>query len=55
MKNNRKKKHFTRFYRVGIAILVLHDLSDILFDIAKLFVYTEKEFLGMFYKKKVIK
>jgi len=38
--------YYARFYRVGIAILVLHDLSDILFDIAKLFVYTEKEFLA---------
>lgn len=34
------------FYRVGILILVLHDISDVIMEVAKTFVYQKKELMG---------
>lgn len=34
------------YYRFGVGVLVLHDFSDILFEVAKIFVYREQETLG---------
>ncbi|KAJ3700691.1 hypothetical protein LUZ61_004396 [Rhynchospora tenuis] len=35
--------YLTRFFRIGIIILALHDTSDVFLEVAKLFKYSEKE------------
>lgn len=35
--------HTTRFYRMGIVVLVVHDINDVIFEAGKLLLYQEKK------------